>query len=55
MPDDSRTMLVNQLRQEQGAHELSPDIEPYPNFAMAVMQDADATPKMEPPAGVEPA
>jgi len=40
---------INQLRQEEGAHELatSPDMEPYLDFAMAVMQDADLTAELE--------
>jgi len=46
MPEDHRSKPIptNQLRQEPGAHDLatSPDMEPYLNFAMAVMQDAES-------------
>jgi hypothetical protein len=40
---------INELRQEDGAHELatSPDMEPYLDFVMAVMQDSDPTAEME--------
>jgi hypothetical protein len=40
---------MNELRQEEGAHELatSPDMEPYLEFAMAVMRDADPTAELE--------
>jgi hypothetical protein len=51
MPDDDRTerVPISQLRQEPGAHELatSPDMEPYLDFAVAVMQDADPTAELE--------
>src|SRR5579872_652824 len=40
---------INQLHQETGAHELatSPDMEPYLEFAMAIMQDADPKAELE--------
>jgi len=50
MPDDPIERIpINQLRQEEGAHELatSPDMELYLDFAMAVMQDADPTAELE--------
>jgi hypothetical protein len=50
MPDDSFERIpISQLRQEPGANELvtSPDMEPYLDFTMAVMQDADPTPELE--------
>jgi hypothetical protein len=51
MPKDQRIkrIPIGKLRQEDGAHELatSPDMEPYLNYAMAVMQDADPTPELE--------
>src|SRR5262249_34113490 len=39
---------INELRQEDGAHELatSPDMEPYLKFAAAVMQDPDPVPAL---------
>jgi hypothetical protein len=51
MADDSgihRISLKN-IHQEDSAHELatSPDMEPYLDFAMAVMQDADPTAELE--------
>ena len=47
--DDIERIPINELRQEDGAHELatSPDMEPYLDFAMAVMQDADLTAELE--------
>src|ERR1035437_10002907 len=51
MPDDNpiRRIPIKELRQEEGAHELAtlPDMEPYIQFAMAVMGDADPTPELE--------
>ena len=40
---------INELHQEEGAHELatSPDVEPYIRFAAAVMKEADPTPELE--------
>jgi hypothetical protein len=40
---------INQLRQEDGAHELatSPDMKPYLEFIKAVMQDHDPAPELE--------
>jgi hypothetical protein len=40
---------INELRQEDGAHELatSPDMKPYLDFAMAVMQGNDPAPELE--------
>ena len=47
--DNIKRIPINELRQEEGAHELatSPDMEPYLDFAMAVMQDADPTAELE--------
>jgi hypothetical protein len=47
--DNIKRIPINELRQEHGAHELatSPDMEPYLDFAMAVMQDADLTAELE--------
>ena len=47
--DDIKRIPINQLRQEDSAHELSssPDMEPYLQFAMAVTQDADPTSELE--------
>ena len=47
--DEIHRIPINQLRQEDGVHELatSPDMEPYSDFAMAVMRDADPTPELE--------
>ena len=50
MADDNiKRIPTNQLRQEDGAQELaeSADMEPYLNFAVSVMQDADPTPELE--------
>ena len=40
---------IRDLHQEEGAHELatSPGMEPYLNFAMAVMQGHDPAPELE--------
>ena len=40
---------IKDLRQEEGADELasSPDMEPYLNFAIALMQGADPAPELE--------
>jgi glutamine synthetase len=43
-PDDgTKRMPIDALRQEEGAEELmaSPDMEPYVNFAVALMRGAD--------------
>jgi hypothetical protein len=47
--NDIKRIPINELRQEDGAHELatSPDMELYLDFAMAVMQDADLTAELE--------
>ena len=47
--DNTKRIPISQLRQEPGAHELatSPDMEPYLNFAMAVMQDADPSAELD--------
>ena len=51
MPEDDRIerIPINQLHQEDGAHDLatSPDMKPYVDFAKAVMQDHDPTPELE--------
>lgn len=51
MPDDNpiERIPINDLRQEDGAHELatSPDMRPYLQLAKAVMQDADPTLELE--------
>jgi hypothetical protein len=51
MPEEEPTkrIPINQLRQEDGAHELatSPDMEPYLRLIMAEMQGADPTPHLE--------
>jgi hypothetical protein len=51
MPNDDNIKYVpiNQLHQEEGAHELatSPDMEPYLNFAVALMQGRDPAPELE--------
>jgi hypothetical protein len=51
MPDDDNIKYapIKDLRQEDGAHELatSPDMEPYFQFAMALMQGNDPTPELE--------
>ena len=40
---------INQLRQEDGAHELatSPDMKPYLDFIKAVVQEHDPAPELE--------
>ena len=40
---------INELHQEEGAHELatSPDMKPYLNFAAALMQGHDPEPELE--------
>ena len=40
---------INQLRHEDGAHELatSPDMKPYLEFIKAVMHDHDPSPELE--------
>ena len=47
--DNIEHMPINELRQEEGAHELgiSPNMKPYLQFVMAVMQDQDPTPELE--------
>ena len=47
--DEITRMPINELRQEDGAHELatSPGMEPYLNFAVALMQGADPTAELE--------
>ena len=50
MFDDSiKRVPISDLRQEEGAQELatSPDMEPYLQFAMAVMQGADPTAELD--------
>jgi hypothetical protein len=51
MPEDDpiKRIPINQLRQEEGAKELaeSADMEPYLNFAVALMQGADPTAELE--------
>jgi hypothetical protein len=51
MADDDHTerIPINQLRQEDGAHELatSPDMEPYLEYIKAVIQDHDPSPELE--------
>jgi hypothetical protein len=44
-----KRMPINQLRQEEGADELasSPEMEPYLDFAVALMQGNDPTPELE--------
>lgn len=47
--DPIKRIPINKLRQEPGAHELatSPDMEPYLDFAMALMQGNDPAPELE--------
>jgi hypothetical protein len=50
MADDNIERIpIKNLHQEDGAHELasSPDMEPYLNFAMALMQGNDPTPELD--------
>jgi hypothetical protein len=44
-----KRMPISELRQEEGAEELasSPDMEPYLQFAMTLMQGNDPTPELE--------
>jgi hypothetical protein len=47
--DDIKRVPISGLRQEEGAHELatSKDMEPYIEFAKAVMTNADKTVELE--------
>ena len=47
--DNSKQIPIKNLRQEEGANELasSPDMEPYVNFAAALMRGNDPTPELE--------
>jgi hypothetical protein len=47
--DDIKQVSINELRQEDCAQELasSPDMEPYLNFAVALMQGNDPAPELE--------
>src|ERR1039457_4722814 len=47
--DDIKRVPIRNLRQEDGADDLasSPDMEPYLNFAIALMQGADPAPELE--------
>ncbi len=51
MNDDEniKKIPINELRQEEGAHELatSPDMEPYLEYIIAQMQGADLQPHLE--------
>ena len=51
MPEDDpiKRIPINQLRQEPGAQELaeSPEMEPYLQFAMALMKGANPEPELE--------
>jgi hypothetical protein len=49
MTDQPDRIPINDLHREEGAHELasSPDMEPYLQFAMALMQGKDPTPEMD--------
>jgi len=51
MPDDNniKWMPIKDLHQEEGAKELteSPEMEPYLNFAAALMQGHDPEPELE--------
>jgi hypothetical protein len=51
MPEDHpiKRIPINKLRQEDGAQELaeSADMEPYVNFAVALMQGNDPEPELE--------
>jgi hypothetical protein len=49
MADEIHRIPINQLRQEDGAHELatSPDMEPYLDFIKAVIQNHDPSPELE--------
>src|ERR1039457_2726223 len=47
--DDIKRVPIRNLRQEEGADDLasSPDMEPYLNFAIALMQGNDPEPELE--------
>ena len=47
--DNPERIPIKKIRQEEGAEELasSPDMEPYLNFAVALMQGKDPTPELE--------
>jgi hypothetical protein len=47
--DDIERIPINQIRQEDGAHELasSPDMKPYLDFIKAVIQNHDPSPALE--------
>jgi hypothetical protein len=47
--DDIRRIPINELRQEDGVHELatSPDMKPYLDFIKAVIQEHDLVPELE--------
>ena len=47
--DNPKRIPINELRQEEGAHELatSPDMKPYLEFIKAVIQDHDPAPELE--------
>lgn len=47
--DETKRMPIKDLRQEEGASELasSPDMEPYLDYVIASMQDADIQPHLE--------
>jgi hypothetical protein len=51
MADDNpiKRIPINQIRQEEGSHELatSPDMEPYLRLIIAEMRDADSTAELE--------
>jgi len=51
MPDDEniKNIPISKLKSEEGAQELveSPEMEPYLNFAMALMKGADPEPELE--------
>src|SRR5215472_18935036 len=47
--DNSSSVPINDLHKEEGAEEMaaSPDMEPYVNFAGALMRGADPSPELE--------
>jgi hypothetical protein len=47
--DDIERIPINQIRQEDGAHELasSPNMEPYLDFVKAVIWNHDPSPELE--------
>jgi hypothetical protein len=49
MGEKIKRIPINELRQEEGAQELagSADMEPYLNFAVALMQGNDPAPELE--------